>query len=488
MDEVVFKTEEEKSKAIEELPEMPPPEISAKGGDAVDQWIEENVKKAETLAASKVDPEYKPEEPPEEPGAPEKKIEEPKDTPVVDDALKNNLYHLERERDVIYQESQTAKAKAEESDSKLNEALEEIKKLKEQRATEKPTETQEDSDVKLIEGQISVLNKKLEDTDPAELPKDYALIQNEKIDMLMKLQDKKGVFQQKKYAGEIQKIKEEYNKGQEKLAADAKAQKEKDDATKADEQERVRMLGEVSDFQGKHKELEILDENKKPIGYEQMYANHINFSKELAADYWHKPAPATTPKEREVAVAKYLQNPILMGEGLKKRGITEPGDFRHYLTLSELVYLQRGWRLNPSSGEYEEYKDGRGNKVVFPTLEDTYDHLQKLKGKKGEELMKAQLEGARGAIAAMEQRVDPKELSREQQGREAPETEMDEEAALKRLNLKDERGLPVFDDAEIARLIMETKEGQPLPALVQEFNKIMKALKREPITKETFQD
>jgi hypothetical protein len=487
--EKVFKTEEERNKAIEEIPNDVPQDVASQGDEAIEKWISEQEQLTESLVNAKIDSEYQAQSEDKKEETKEEQPGEKVPTQPVDDMTRERLLHLERERDTIYNDAQRQAA---ESKKQLDEAMARIKALEEERTkapeTRREEQPSEDLTIKTLRAELQGVENKMKEADPVEYPKEYAELMNKKMDLVSKLQDKTTITLERKYAAEIQKIKDDYKKEQQTRIDEEKKRQEQAQKEKASVQAREAMLRDIDTFQTKNKDFQVNDEQGKPVSYENMYQNYRKFAQELAADYWRKTAPSTSKEEQEIAVAKYLQNPLLLGEGLKRRGVNEPKDFRHYLMLSELVYLQRGWRLNPTTGQYEQYVDGAGNQVRFPTMEDAWDHLQKLKGKKGEELLKAQLDGARGAVEAMQQRANPKELDREHQGREKPLSDMSEEEALKKLNLVDEKGNRVFDEERIAQMIMETKSGKPLPAIVQEFNKIMKVLGQEPMTKEMFEE
>jgi len=475
MEEKVFKTEEERQKAINDIPEEPPADI--KGNfEKEEEWRGKTQAEIDAMMNAKIDPglEVKPDEgvKPEEGVKPD--LSKPPELTEAD-TLKRQLDLYQKERLQMQDEAGHMKVdyetKMQDMDKKMKELEEQIKNPP---APEKPPEDHEmkalESDFNSVAEEMKSINKD-EDQDAWDKAVNKKIDIGHKINLLRVKRDNEG---RTAFKSEIQQMKANAKKE----ADEAKKRREQDEEQHQRNVRREDLFREINSFTTEHAEF------KSDLTYEQSFHEYDRFAEQVAADYWSKPGYKVDARDKELAMIKYKQKNPMIIESLKKKGITEPKSFKIYDTLSKVVQLKQGYKLNEDTGEFYEYKDGAGNRVVFPDMGAAYDHLQKLTGKRGEELVKATQEGAKGAAAAMSQRANPMELD-EGQERQSIETEIKPEEALEMLQKEDSKGELIFDDEKMAALAMEAdKAGKPMPTIVREYNKYMKAI-GQPAVEET---
>ena len=470
MEAKVFKTEEERQKAINEIPEEPPENI--KGNFEKEQeWNKKTQEDLQVLMSAKIDPEVVTPEVKKEAEGVKPDLSKP---PSEVEDLKRQLDVLRNERLQLQDETRRMSS---DYDSKMEQLMKEMNELKEQlKNPPKPKEAEKDFEMEVLEAELKTATDEIKDIDKDEDRDAWDKVINKKIDIGNKI----NLLIAKRHKEElsasrtaIQKMKEDARKEAEENA------KKREEEKKENEYKQIReqTLKEVHQFKSNHK-----DEFKSEANYEQMFDENDRFYEQVAADYWGKPAYKVTRADKELAVKRYKENREVLKPALTAKGIKEPASFDEYDILSTLYRLRRGYYdLDESTGQFKPYLDPSGYQVIFPDMDAAYDHLKKKTGRYNKDLMEAQRAGAKAAVAAMSQRVNPMELDEGQQ-KQYLETETKPEEALEMLQKKDSQGNLIFDEDKMADLAIEAnKAGKPMPAIVREYNKYMKAINQPAI-------
>ncbi len=467
MTEKVFKTVEEQTKAMDEISIDAPDDVK-RDSFKYQEWRKNTEQEIADVRNAKIDPEAQGE--PEKTGEPEKKPDLSKPDESVNLRRELDTYHKER----IQLQDEAGRMKAD-YEKKLDELSNKTKELEEQiKNPPKPETPPEDHEVSALESDLEAVNREMGGLVRDDDPEKYDKAVNRKIDIgnkLTLLRVKRDKEFQAQHKAELQKMKDDAKKRDE----DVKTAQEQEKAERERKAMRDSLMKEVNSFAGTQEEF------KSDLNYEQMFHEYDRFAEKVAADYWGKPAYKVDARDKELAMIKYKQQNPMIIESLKKKGIEEPKNFKVYDTLSKVVQLKQGYKLNEDTGEFYEYKDGVGNRVVFPDMDAAYDHLKKLTGKSGQELIQAAKDGAEGATAAMNQRSDPRELDGGQQ-KQVLDTEVKPEEAIEMLGKKGSNGQLLFDDEKIGDLAEQAhRAGKQMPAIVKEYNKYVKALGQRSI-------
>jgi len=473
----VFTTEDDRTAAINALANEPPMEVRMD----MAKWAEWDIKylaDLEALETAKIDPEYKPEggdqTPSQDPapqGQPQPQGQQPaqEQQPAGPTPEQLRMQDLERQRD---QSAQTAKTDMEQQKTDFDKQIADLKaEVEANKKPEADPEPEIDRNIQLLEGQIAEIDKDLEGKDPL-ADENYAKNLNKKMkisDQLRAAERKADARKFKKYEADMASAKKDNDDRIAKMKADAEAN---EDVQKA-EKYRKAVIKEATEFQGKHEELQAKD------SYEKMHKDWMSFMNDVAGNYYNKPVVDVSPEEREIISLRYTQNPQLMAHGLEAKGVKEPAFLRQFLTIYQVQALKEGYQLNPTTGKYLPYTDATGKQVNLVDWDMAYDHLQAKSGKKGADLLAAQVQGANELARSIDTRANPVELEGHQQ-RQQPESPMKYEEAMEKLDMKKTDGSPMFDEVAMVTLARNSAGGD-IPVQVKEYNKLLMAIGQDPI-------
>jgi outer membrane receptor for ferric coprogen and ferric-rhodotorulic acid len=139
--------------------------------------------------------------------------------------------------------------------------------------------------------------------------------------------------------------------------------------------------------------------------------------------------------------------------------------------LTDISTLQQGAVLDKFSGKWQQLKTPSGDDVRFPDLKSAYEHMQTQKGKRGEELLKAQQQAAQSMMHAMTRRADPVELTSENQGTGDVG------------GMTEDRAMQIIERYTPDSIMIRARKNFNDP-LVQEYNKALKKLGHAVLDKE----
>ena len=466
---LIFKSEDERFKALDELPDTPPPDT-----EDIEEWEKEQSSLQKRIEDAKIagqeggpeptgnetgtetDPsktgkssdatsESKPGHNPEDwtmEYKGEKITLDQKDIPTdrrftfknVKDALHGfvNTQHyldkLKNDHSSAISLTQSELQRAEESNVNLQAEIDKLKlggtsqSLPDGIPTEQDIETSKQA-LESLDGEIN----ELDEDDPSGFSLMRDLRKKEKV--------YNGLLQKRtNYLDEQQsKIKEESDRKSTELA----------NKTKADEAQ-TKEFGErrssINDF------LQQSSDFQTTNSYDQVEKNSIDFGRQLASVYYNKSADQVGWKEFEIATKEYLsQTPAFM----KKLGetgmgpnspLSEPKDFRTYLVASEVELLQRGKKINPETGAWEDVMVN-GQKVTHPDMQSAYDYWKRINGVQAQERISDMDKGAQEILRAINQ-SGAIEISSSDAGaqKEGVKANMNYEDAVKSYSILEKQG------------------------------------------------
>ena len=218
---------------------------------------------------------------------------------------------------------------------------------------------------------------------------------------------------------------------------EAQAAADKSAAGKAEEERMKKVVQNIEDFRKGRKEY---DTGKS---FDAMSEEWAAFATEVAS-VWHGKRPAPGDSDAlEAAMAKYLKGVPSLMEELKKQGIKEPSGMRAYMDLTEIDLLAQGYVQDAATGAWKELKNANGQRVTFPSHDDAEIYFKKMKGIAGREKVEAGRASSQSARDAQGRRVHPIELGEADRGGGA-DLEMTEDEMQTALNAFDEQEMSIL--------------------------------------------
>jgi len=442
---LVFKSEEDKIKAIESLPEDPPPGMDI---TEFEEDLDRKIEEIQNAEVSEDAPEYnEAQESAEAAGEGEKsKTQEEHEDKAGTSVEDNRISMLEERQQRMQQEYEEKMRKREEEWQKK---LDEMKPNKEE-SSKIDADPQLENQILSVREKIKKIKSEISKED-SEYDDDYnkkVIELNTLTSDLVELTDKKNDTIYKKISDlEAKRAKEE----EERRNREVEQQKRT-----AAQQKKDKLDANVEAFRKGIKEFQ------SDKTYQQMEKDYVSFSKELAAQYFDKLPESVSGPEQEVAISKYLNKVPAIMEKVEDSGIKEPEELRKYLILSEVNAMYQGYELDKNSGKWVRMKNEVGDPVNLPNLSVAYEYLQQKSGKKGAELLEAQKQAVEEYKKGMESRSNPVELDGSHQ--HGTVREMSAEEAHKIINL--------YDEEEMATLARRNSNSPKL----KEFNKALVVL------------
>lgn len=525
---LVFASEEERAKALADLPDRVPDNISVQGHDAIQAWEEEQESLQSRIEEAKIGQTGTQEQETSEKsdGLPDSESQEggesisgdngrgqnqpepdtsgrdkqggqgasdtgydPKDWTVT---LPNGEKVVLDQRDIPKDRKFTFKNIKEALNGYVNAQKHlDYKNSQHARELEQMRKSQEE-----LQGQIEKLNKRGTQTAaspqlPEGIPSDEQLQQAQKqVDELdQKLDSEEDEFESVKIMRQMRKAERAYKELQTRRDQYERKQQEEKSAEQARKEEEVRAREQIIMESKKHMSdfLQNSDELKTSRSYDQIEQESIDFGKRLAAVHFNVPENQVTWEMWEQANQEYLQKtPALMNK-LRETGFgpgstfLEPSDYRRYLLVSELDNLRQGKQLNPQTGRWEPVMIN-GRQVTHPDMESAYDYYKRIHGIRTQERIRDIEQGAQEVLKVMGQlNSGAIEIGSEQVGpqREHVDSVMSPDNALKTLELleKEARAAGFADmDAWIELLSRQNVQD----SRVSKWEECVKALESAP--------
>lgn len=414
-----FKSEEERLKALNELPEMDDVPV----GKKIDEWETELESKLKEIQDAEI-----------ESLTDTQSVQQIQDTstntettqvkPVNND---NAELELLREQQLRQTESQTA-------------MLEKISNLESKLASNqiaKVDTSKADAEIEAIRVELDTLNSDLEKLDDV-----YDESYIKKTNRVSSLNSKMLQAMYKK------------NQEYEKEIVRLKTERETVVQKKQQESAKESAFSKIEEFQKSVPEL-------SGRSYRELDDDYAKFALKVATTLYGK--SQISDAESELAMVKYLEDAKFKNI-ITNRGIKEPEDLNKYMVLSETNMTKQGFTLNKTTGKWEALLDDNGERVKFPTFSSAFDYI---KGSNiGKLLFDAKQETAKKVAAAIGQRASVVELQGTQSG-EPPV--MTKEQAFGILNTADEEKIEL------------KRRKNPNDPLVIEYNKALTTLGHSPL-------
>ena len=425
---LVFKSEEDRVKAIEAIPMTPPK------GKTQDEWNEETSAQMDAIFAAPIDENAVPAEPGAAPAAPAPA------TPVED-------IHSARQKAL---EEELARERAENA-KKLKELEDQLKAATAPAAPTAPVAPAVAPDVMAkIEAEINELTTALEGVDDVFDDADHV----KKLQKLTILNSKYNALVKKNYEAEAKSRSEaEATRQKELQAASEKSKRDRE------EEERLkRQINGIEEFRKGRKEYET------GKTFDKMSEEWAAFASEVATAWFGKRPSVAEQEKLEVAMSKYLAGVPSLMEELKKRGLKEPTGMRQYMELTEIDLLAQGYVQDQATGEWKELKNAYGQRVSFPSHVEAAEYYKRIRGIADREKVESGRASSQSARDAAGRRVHPIELDESARGGGGADIEMTEAEM--------ESALAAFDNREMSILYHKN----PQHPRILEYNKLCKKL------------
>ena len=424
---LVFKSEEDRVKAIEAIPMTPPK------GKTQDEWNEETSAKMDAIFAAPIDENAAPAEPGADPA------------PAAPAAPAEDI-HSARQKAL---EEELARERAENA-KKLKELEDQIKAAAAAPAAAPGAPAVAPDVMDKIEAEIAELAAALEGVADVFEDSDHV----KKLQKLTILNSKYNALVKKNYEAEAKSRSEaEANRQKELQAASEKSKRDRE------EEERLKkQVQGIEEFRKGRKEYET------GKTFDKMSEEWAAFASEVAAAWFGKRPSVAEQEKLEVAMSKYLAGVPSLMEELKKQGLKEPTGMRQYMELTEIDLLAQGYVQDQATGEWKELKNAHGQRVNFPSHVEAAEYYKRMRGIAGREKVDANRASSQSARDAAGRRVHPIELDESARGGGGEDIEMTEAEM--------ESALAAFDNREMS--ILYHKNSQHPRVL--EYNKLCKKL------------
>lgn len=455
---ITFKTEEDRIKAIEELPTEP------KQGQSYEDYEEEIVQKTEEFMTAEIDPatpdtplaeppDKTPADPPPEP-PPEPPPADPLDE--VKSTYEMRIRQMQEDSERRFQELQEKTQR--QIEEKNAEWEKKFKDLKPEQPKESPLK---DINAKIMKAREKFTNVigQLREAEKDPLDENWSKLTDEKDELnkeLWELMDERSNIQSKMQEQGIDGIRQTLKEEQETAEKNRKEREKQNAAIAAKKAAEDKVDQEVEKFRGGFEEL------KGDSNYSDMRKEFINYSNEIAVQYFGKLPEQITPEEREIAFAQYRAGLPALKQKVDTLGIKPPKDLGKFLILSEVDAVYRGAELDPVTGKWVAMKNLYGQNVGFPTLQAAYEHWKTKNGKKTQELLNLEKKVLDDYTAASQRRTNVVELNSSHQGETT--SGMTPEVAFELVQKEDE--------TEVMELMRQAiRKGQPEPKRVTLYRK-----------------
>jgi hypothetical protein len=395
MSEKTFVSEEEKQKAIDAIPEIPP------DGKNANDWAEEVQRQIEEILNAPV-------------GEPAK--EEVVEAPTEIKAEDERQAAFEAERAKLKQQHEEEMAKI----------RKDLETAKAQPAN--AGKTAAEVEFETMQAEANALETALEKVDDPLDDPDYTT----NMKKLTLLNRKLFRAHEKVYAERDQLRVQEIKKAQDA----AEAERLKSIKAKEEKEQSDRVVTELEEFRKTRKELQSgqpFTKDAEEFG---------KFSLEVANAYWGNVNPGEWDKI-EMAMARYREGTPVLMEKVKAKGLKPPKGLTQYMTISEVDMLMKGLKLNTTTGQWEPVVNKFGQRVSFPDHETAYEYLQRSSGKQKNVGADARRQGAEDMARVLDQRSPARELD-ESQRNGADELDLPNEELMKLYEAFDETQLSML--------------------------------------------
>lgn len=389
-----FKTEEERQKALEAIPQDPPPNVN------LEKWREETIAKLEEVNNAEIDETAEPVQAElEKEGKESEKKETPED---IEDAAQARVREM---TNLMAEQRKKHEAEKQEMLQKVKEMEEKAKKPPEPDRPD-PKIEQKDQEIATVRRQIDELEKNMNIIGDVH-DEDYLKGLNQKASLSVKLAQitmERANLDIQRHNEEFKKMKED----QEKARLEDKKKKDQEDRQRKIEEQRQIQIKEINKLRGHEKyKGDFLSKST----YDKMEAETNAFGRQCAAAYTGKAEDEVNDEEIELSMQRYLNKSPQLLERIQEMKIKEPKEMREFLIMTDVFGLKEGIQLNKKTGKWEKIVDDYGSEVRFPTVEAAYEYYKEKHGITGKDLLDAEKKTAAGIVAAINKRANVKELS-----------------------------------------------------------------------------
>lgn len=485
-----FKTEEDRNKVLEGLPDLSDPATiaNAPSGMTLDEYAQKIESTAMAALEAPIDAEAgktfdelsgKPaapadtQNPPSDPAPPATPQSTPKTPPASTEPPQVSPF----DREVIEKRLGNMQSEYEKKLQEKSDELEKLRKETEEKLNSLKTAPEVKPDIdpeietqlkakisrsKEISTQLNGMDDLLED-DAQKLQKEALLLNSEIGD----LNYAKTTAIQKSYADKIKAAQDIASNAvqtiEEQRAAEKKAAEEREAKTAASKE-----LKEYHDIMDTFKNNNPSFKDSRP--YSEMERDYVDFSAKLASIYLGDKLPEeTTPEEREVAFAKYQKGVPALVEKVQESGIKPPQDLNTYATLSEVGALYGGNVFDSDTGQWKPRVNARGEKIGYENVNEAYQAYLIRTGKTDNDIIQQRRDAVNQFVQATDKRSNPVELDNSYQ--QGAVDDMTEEQAQKIMN---------DDSFDTGRMVMIARAGASAPeadkVILSQYNKALKTM------------
>jgi len=381
MSDLAFRTEEDRTKAIEAISMTPPK------GTSQEDWADQVDAQMDAIFAAPID------------GGAALAVDDGAGAPAAAAAPDEDIHAARRkalEGELAQERAENAKKRKE-----LEDQLAAARAVTAAPAPAAAPAFGSDA-MQKVEAEINDLSAALEAVDDVLDDSDHV----KKMQRLTLLNAKYNAMVRKNYEAES-KARTEADATRQK---EAQAAADKDASTRAEEERMKKVVQNIEDFRSGRKEYNT------GKTFDKMSEEWAGFATEVAS-VWNGKRPAPGDSDAlEAAMAKYLNGVPSLMEELKKRGIKEPSGMRVYMDLTEIDLLAQGYVQDAATGAWKELKSAHGQKVTFPSHEDAEAYFKKMKGISGRERVDAGRASSQSSRDAQGRRVHPIELGEADRG------------------------------------------------------------------------
>lgn len=366
-----FTSEEERAKALDAIPELPP------DGKTPAQWAEELQGQIDEILSAPIG------EASQDPAAAA--------AAAADVAAADPAVIAEAERQASF-EAERARIKAA-HDVEMDQLRQELAAAKAaapaagKTATELAYDAMQD-EANLLEAALEKVDDPLDDPDYTSNMRRLTLLNRK----LSRAQEAVYAERDKMRVAELDKAKADME------AARVKAIKDKEAKEVAD-----RAVSDLEEFRKGKKELQ----SGQPFIKDG--EEFTQFSQQVAQAYWGDVKPDAYDKI-EIAMIKYREGVPSLMDKIREKNLRAPKGLTQYMTISEVDMLMKGWRLNASTGKWEPLVNKAGVRVSFPDHDAAYDYMRRTSGKSAKDALESERRGAAAYADAVSGRAKPVEL------------------------------------------------------------------------------
>lgn len=382
---LVFNTEEERQRAINDLPEDPPVGVD------IFEFQRESEKRLDEIMSAKI-------------GKEEQNLKEED----LDDEHQENYQKLDEVKEPVKKVEKVEKKDDEDSDRNANflrqqrdelarkaKLLEDqINMLKSATVEKKDTtdHTAYDKQISDVEAEINRLEQEMNKPDIDVYDDEYQKNlrkQNQLSVKLSSLNNQKSKDLWKSQMTELENLKNEQRLRRE---------------THEKELQKVKSVEQIEKFR------EGIPELSTSISYEQMDEEYTDFALNVASEWLGKTRDQVSVEETELAMQSYLSGAPNLVERIKSKSFKEPKELKKFIAISEINALAKGYVLDKSTGKWTQLKDHSGTPVRFPSHKAAYNYLKQERGDFAKDLVEKQNLSVKSFVDSTNKRVNPVEI------------------------------------------------------------------------------